>query len=132
MSTFPRIEARVSAIERRQTSVDARIEELSEDMIAGIKALSNDMSASFDQLAQYHIQTEKQIDERFSQVDARFEKIEGDISTLKGDVSTLKGDVTNIKATMATKEDMTAMESRILDAFKQLLTMINPQYPTAQ
>ncbi len=30
---------------------------------------------------------------------------------------------------MATKQDIAAMESRILDAVKQLLTTINPQRP---
>lgn len=32
MSTYPRLEARVTALERRQTFLDARIEALSEDM----------------------------------------------------------------------------------------------------
>ena len=142
MSTY-RIEARVSALEHRQTSLEIHTEELMQALTNDINTtlkqvshdinvLSHDMSASFDKLAEYQIQTEQQID-------ARFNKIEGDIIGLKEDVAQIKGDVTNIKATMATKEDiatikndMTAMEGRILDAFKQLLATINPQRPTAE
>src|SRR5215472_8788299 len=71
MSTYPRLESRVSALERRQTILDARIEELSEDTATSIKQLdarigelSRDMTVSFKQLVQYHIQQENQIDTR--------------------------------------------------------------------
>jgi uncharacterized protein involved in exopolysaccharide biosynthesis len=40
MSTHPRLEARVSAQERRQTNIEARIEELSEDITASFKQVS--------------------------------------------------------------------------------------------
>jgi len=121
----PRLESRVSALERQQTMHTASILEQSEDMTASFKqldtrieALSEDMTASFKQLADYQIQTEQKID-------ARFDKIEGDIAGLKEDVTT-------IKATMATKEDLASlegrveariaiMEDRMFDAFKQLI-----------
>ena len=83
MSTYPRLEARISAQERRQTILDARIEELSEDMTTSIQQLSSDMKASFKQLADYQIQAERQIDVRFSQVDTRFDKIETRIDKLE-------------------------------------------------
>ncbi len=131
MNIFPRLEARVSAQERRQLTVDARIEELSEDM-----------TASFKQLSEYL----GKIEDRFDKVEGDItvlkgdvatlkgdvSTLKGDVSTLKGDVSTLKGDVGGIKATMATKEDLAAMEDRILDTFKQLLVTINLQRPPLQ
>jgi len=76
MSTYPRMEARVSALERRQTILDARIEEVSEDTKTSIKQLSDDMKASFKQLADYQIQTEHQIDARFNQVNTRLDTLE--------------------------------------------------------
>ena len=98
MSTeLPRIEARVSAQERMQTILHARIEELSQDMIA-----------SFRQQAEYQVQLEQK-------VDARFDKIEADMAT--------KGDV------VALKEDVAALEKRMLDAFQQLLTVIDQRLP---
>src|SRR5258708_2518732 len=80
---LPRLEARVGAQERLMTILHARIEELSQDM-----------TASFRELADYQVQTERKME-------ARFDRIE---------------------ATMATKDDLSAMETRILDAFKQLIT----------
>ncbi len=67
MSTYPRLEARVSAQERQQNILNARIEELSEDMTTNIKRLSDDMNASFKQLAEYQIKMEHQIDARFEE-----------------------------------------------------------------
>lgn len=40
-------------------------------------------------------------------------------------VNRIEARLTLIEASMATKEDMAAMEARILDTFKQLLTLIN-------
>ena len=93
----PRIEARVSAQERMQTILHARLEELSEDMLASFK----------QQLAE-QAQFEQKVDARFDQVDSRLDKIE---------------------ATMATKEDITVLEKRVLDAFQQLLTVIDQRLP---
>ena len=83
MSTYPRLEARISAQERRHLILDARIEELSEDTKTSIKQLSDDvkhlsddMKASFKQLADYQIQTEHQIDARFNQVNTRLDTLE--------------------------------------------------------
>ena len=93
MSTQPRIEARVSAQERRQINLDARIEELSEDTTASIRQLSNDMTTSFKQLAEY-------------------------LTTLatKEDTSKIKEDISEIKATIATNnENMLLLLTQILD-----------------
>ena len=75
MNTYPRLEARVSAQERRQNMLDARIEELSEDMAANIKELSDDMKASFKQLAGYQIQAEQQLDTRFNRIETRLDRV---------------------------------------------------------
>ncbi|GCF06873.1 hypothetical protein [Dictyobacter arantiisoli] len=111
MSTHPRIESRVSAQERQQTILNARIEELSEDMAESFKQLTGDMAASFKQLVDYQVQTEHQMGANFDQIEK---------------------DVADIKATMTTKDDVAAMEGRIMDAFKQLLATINPQQPPAE
>jgi len=139
MSTqLPRLEARVSAQERRQIMLDARVEELSQDITtisrqqancqsleakigaqermqtilhARIEELSQDMIASFRQQAEYQIQTERKIDARFDKVEVRISAIE---------------------ANMATKEDIAAMEGRMLDAFKQLLAVIDSRLPPPQ
>jgi chaperonin cofactor prefoldin len=118
MSTYPRLEARVSALERQQTILNARIEEVTENMTISIKHLSDDMTASFDQLVEYHIRTEGQIDTRFNQVDARFNQVDTRLD--------------KIEATMATKEDLAAMENRLLDTLKQMLATINTQRPPSE
>lgn len=123
MITHPRLASRVSVLERRQNTLEALIEELSEDVTARftqvdtrIEGLSKDMTASFKQLVEYHIQTERQLDTRFNQVDARFDKVE---ATIKTEIASVKN-------------DMTAMENRILDAFKQVITVVNPQRPPSE
>jgi chromosome segregation ATPase len=73
-----------------------------------IQELKGDMTDSFKELAAYMSQTEKQLDTRFN-------KIEATMAT--------KEDITSLK------NEMTAMESRILDAFKQLVTIISTQQP---
>jgi hypothetical protein len=146
MSTqLPTLEARVSAQERRQLILDARIEELSQDITSAsrqkvnyqglearvsaqeimqktlhsrIEELSQDMTASFRQQAEYQIQTECKIDARFDKVEARIAKIEANMAT-KEDIA-------------AIKEDMKVMEGRMLDAFKQLLTVIDSRLPPPQ
>jgi chromosome segregation ATPase len=72
MNNVPRLEARVSEQERRQAILEERVEEVT----SGMKHLSNDMNASFAQLATYHITTEQQIDTRFNKVDERFNKVD--------------------------------------------------------
>jgi chromosome segregation ATPase len=152
MSTHPRLEARVSAVERRQTHLEAHVEELATDLTASVKFLSNDLQASFDQLVQYHIQTENQIDTRFNQVDARFNrmdtrfnqvdtrfnKIEEELTAvrteLKDDIAAVKTELKDDIAAVRTelKDDMAAMESRILDALKQFIAVVDSRLPLLQ
>lgn len=83
MSTYPRLEARVSALERRQINTDARIEEVNEDMTTGFKHISKDMEAGYKQLTEYQMKTEENAEERFNKIEAtlnqhtaRFDQLE--------------------------------------------------------
>jgi hypothetical protein len=136
-----RLEARVSALERRELNLEVHVEEisndvttsfkqLSDDMIAGVKRLADDMTASFKQQVAYEIETEKQIDTRFNKIEADIAEIKGDVANIKAIMAT-KYELAEVKATMATKEDLAAAESRILDAFKQLLVTVNAQHPAS-
>jgi hypothetical protein len=73
------------------------------------------MNASFKQLAQYQEAMEQHID-------ARFDEIKTEIAT--------------VRATMVTKEDMAAstasLEARMLEAFKQLVAVIDTRLPPQQ
>lgn len=104
MSTHPRIESRVSVLERRQINLEAHVEELSEDMLASFKQLSEHLGKIEETMA-----------------------TKEDITAVKKEV---KEDITTVKKEI--KEDITAMENRILDVFKQLLTTVNPQTPPSQ
>jgi chromosome segregation ATPase len=85
MSTHPtRLEARVSAQERQQVMLNARIEELGQDM-----------DTSFKQLVQYHIETERQIDTRFNQVDARLDEIKNDVNEIKNNMTAMESRILN-------------------------------------
>jgi polyhydroxyalkanoate synthesis regulator phasin len=110
----PRIEARVSAQERLQTILHARIEELSEDMLS-----------SFGAQAVYQGRIEQKIDALQEDMSA----VKKDMSAMatKEDVATFKGDITALENRMQGSID--ALEKRVLDAFQQLLTMIDQRLP---
>jgi hypothetical protein len=74
MKTQPRLLTRVNMLEHQQTILETQFDEFSQDTSTGMKQLEYDMKASFDQLAVYHGQTEKQIDARFNEVNERFNK----------------------------------------------------------
>ncbi len=111
MSTQPRLEARVTVQERRQIALEARVEELSEDI-----------TASLDQLSVHLDKIETTM------------ATKEDIAALatKEDLATLEARINIIETTMATKEDLATLETRILDAFKQVLAVVNPQSQPAQ
>ncbi len=71
MSTYPRLEARVGAQERQQTILNARIEELADDM-----------TGSFKQLSEY-----------LGKIENRFDKIEATMGTMatKGEMAAMEG-----------------------------------------
>ncbi len=122
MSQLPRLESRIGAQERITTLLHARIEELSQDM-----------TASFRQQANYQIDFEHKIDARFNEIDARFDKVDARFDKVDARFN-------KIEASMATKGDMIALESRVearivaletrmLDAFKQLIATIDARIP---
>ena len=106
----PKPESRISALEQRAATLEASIVELSSDTAEELRAIHQHVDQGFDQAHAF-------VQERFEEINTRLERVEQDIR--------------DIKATMATKDDMTAMESRInaniatmkedlLDAIKQL------------
>lgn len=122
MNVYPRVEARVSALERQQVQINARFEEVTEDMATGFKQISADIEASFKQFTEYLTKSEEQGERRFNKIEGRLDKIEGRLDKIETTMAT-KEDL----VAMATKEDLVAVETRILDAFKQLITTINHQ-----
>jgi hypothetical protein len=118
---------------------------------AYIKELQRDMKASFHQLVNYQIQSERQLDARFKLADARFTQIDTRFDTMEAHFDELSQDMQasfrqvieyqlqtehlvdarfatmdarfdRIESNMATKDDPTILESHILHAIKQLLT----------
>ena len=76
MSTFAwtQLEARVSALERRQINSDTRIEEVARDKTASIKQLSEDMTASFNQVSLYLKQIEENHEKRFHTIETTLDE----------------------------------------------------------
>ena len=121
MSTHPRIEPRVSALERRQTNLETRVEEVTEDATTNFKQISSEITASFKHLADYT-----------GTIEDRFDKIGEDITIIKATMAT-KEEITGVEKRLDKIETtMLAMENRILDAFKQLTTTISQQRPPAE
>ena len=136
---------RLSALERRQTNLETRVEEIAQDLEAKHKHLYNDMSASFNQITEYFIQIESRLDTiepAIVTIESRLDTIESTMATkddLKGMAT--KEDITAIESTMATKDDLKGMatkeelsnmETRILNAFNQLVNTIRPQNSSSQ
>ncbi|HEY4034861.1 MAG TPA: hypothetical protein VGL94_12945 [Ktedonobacteraceae bacterium] len=88
----PRPESRISSLERRASSIEAGIVELSNDTAEDLKALRNDIKA----LSEH--------------VDLGFKQAH----------TFIQDEIADLKAIMATKDEIAAMEGRLLDAIKQL------------
>jgi len=71
MSTFAwaQLEARVSALERRQINNETRIEEVAQDVTAGFKQISGDMTTSFTQISKYLSRIEDNTERRFQTIE---------------------------------------------------------------
>ncbi|MEO7022569.1 MAG: hypothetical protein ABI234_20635 [Ktedonobacteraceae bacterium] len=98
--------------------LDARMrtqERLSAIFHSRLEGVSSDLNASFKELAKYQIQTEQSIETHFATTD--------------GEIAVIKDEITVIKATMATKDDLAASEKRVLDAFRQLISMVETRLP---
>lgn len=82
VSTYPSLEARVNALERQQTILNARIEDVSLDMKNSIKQLSDSMAEGFKQLAERQVKIEQEMNNRFNQVGEEFSKIDEEFSQI--------------------------------------------------
>lgn len=95
MSTqLPDFESRLRAQEQTTTMLYTRIEKLSQDM-----------TASFQQLAKYQAATEHERDIHLQHIDARLDRLETHTAT--------KEDLAALESRMATKEDMAALGGRM-------------------
>jgi Tfp pilus assembly protein PilN len=81
MSIYPNLEARISALERRQIHTDTRIEEVAQDM-----------TASFGQLSEYLMKIEENNEKRFHAI----ETVLNDHTRLLNDHTRLLNDHTKI------------------------------------
>ncbi len=133
----PRPESRISALEKRASTPEATIEELSADTAEELKAIRQDIkqlsegiTASYTSIGDTFIATWDDIKatlatkENIGRLEARFDKVEGDITALKATMATkddisklearfgkVEGDITALKTTMATKDDIAAIKA---------------------
>jgi len=120
MSTY---ESRIEALEQRVADIE--LERLYEQRKA---ATSTPSEQAYDAKQVNHRLTmllgvasgqEHAIRAMQGDMDLRFDKIEADISTVKAEIGSVK-------------TDMAAMESRILGAFQQLVTIIDTRLPAQE
>jgi uncharacterized coiled-coil protein SlyX len=116
----PRIESRISSLEKRATTIEANIEELSSDTAENfrslrqdIKHLADDIEASFKQSAEYQVKQEQMIE-------ARFDKIEATMAT-KEDVAALKATQSEHSKRFDKLEATQSEQGQKLDQILQLL-----------
>lgn len=116
-------------MERRQLATDTNVEALRQELKHEIKeeadGVKREIEEGYKLMAQYSDLTEKQLDERFGKIEKRLDVIEVNMAT-KEDLSALE---TRFRATFATKEDLNALETRILGAFQQVVTLMSHQQP---
>src|SRR5579884_1675447 len=141
MSTYPPLEARVSALEHQQTILNARIEEATGNMTNSIKHLSDDMTAVKADIK--HLSNDmtavkvdiNHLSNDMAAVKADIKHLSDNMAVVKSDVRRLSNDMTasfnqavqydmrvesqidarfnKIEATMATKEDLEAVKNDI-------------------
>src|SRR5436190_14391249 len=91
----------MSAQERLTALLYARVEELSQDM-----------TASFKQLAEYQIAFEQKVDTRFDRIEATM-ATKDDIVTLTTQMAVMEARMDSMDERMATKDDLAALEERM-------------------
>jgi len=113
----PRPESRISSLERRASSIEAGIVELSNDTAEDLKALRNDIKALSEHVdlgfKQAHAYIQENIETRLDDHSKRLDQIETRLDDHSKHFD-------RIETIMATKDDIAAMEGRLLDAIKQL------------
>jgi uncharacterized coiled-coil protein SlyX len=101
--TPPKPEHRISALEKRASTLEATIEELSSDQAEELRAIRQDMRSSFAQIGDTFV-------------------------ALENNVEAIKTRLDRIENTMATKEDLSKLEAR-LDRHEELLLQILQRLP---
>jgi hypothetical protein len=131
-----RLEARVSVQERRQLNLETRIEEL-----------ATDLNGCIGQLSIYLMRKEEETNSRFDKIEATMVTkddlaafaVQYNLANMatKDDLAAFatKDDLAAFAtkddlAAFATKDDLAAMENQVLDAFKQLLAMVDSRLPS--
>jgi polyhydroxyalkanoate synthesis regulator phasin len=116
----PRPESRISSLERRASSIEAGIVELSNDTAEDLKALRNEIKALSEHVdlgfKQAHAYIQENIETRLDDHSKHFDRIETRLDDHSKHFDRIE---TRLDAT-ATKEDITAMEERLIDIIKQL------------
>src|SRR5579885_3301231 len=100
MIQLPGIEARMSAQERMGAMLHARIEELSQDM-----------SATFQQLVKCQLATDRELDIRCRHIDAHLDRLEANTAT-KEDIASLEERIKENRVSFEghIKEDIASLE----------------------
>ena len=107
MSTHQaRLESRVRVLERRQTDVEANVEEL-----------YTDREGDYAKITEYLVKLEEHISTLEESIVVMEARNDGKLAAMEARI--LK----------TVRDDMESMEGRILDAFKQLITVVSPQQP---
>jgi hypothetical protein len=106
--TDPKPEHRITAVEQRASTIEAKIIEMAADTAEDFKALRQDiknldqgMKSSFDEIG-----------DAFTLLDSNIEAVKATMAT--------KEDLRNLEARMDNK--LTAMKEELIDAIKQLWT----------
>jgi uncharacterized coiled-coil protein SlyX len=111
----PKPEHRITAVEKRVTNIEGAIEELASDTSEGLNALARDNTGITTILNDLSAK----VHQGFAQVHTH---INENVAS-KEDISKLETRIERIETrldTMATKDDMTAMKQELLEAIKQL------------
>ncbi|MBE3559732.1 MAG: hypothetical protein IMW89_16550 [Ktedonobacteraceae bacterium] len=109
MSTYPSLEARISAQEQQQVFLHARIEQLSQNTTTSIKQLSDnidtrfkqlsdDVAAHFEHVTGNQIKAEQQTVARLNNIETRLDKLETRLDKLETRFDKLETLLTQILA----------------------------------
>jgi lysyl-tRNA synthetase class II len=112
----PRPESRISSLEKRATTIEAQIAELSSDTAEELTAIRQDNKELFA-----HIQ--KGFDQAHAYIDENMATKE-DIAALKGDLVVLKGDLAVLKGTQGEHSKKLDEHSVML---RQILQLLQPK-----
>jgi chromosome segregation ATPase len=117
--TPPKPESRISSLEKRATALEATIEELSCDQAEELKAIRQEIKASYKEIGDTFVNLENNLEA----VKAHLDRMEATMAT-KEDLGKLEARIDRIEARldgMATKQDIAALETRLVDTHQAAL-----------